>query len=197
VTAAHELPMRDFPRPDDIVELQVDALTGMLPGEFTTQTVTESFAAAHQPTQRDTLHRKLVVEAATGKIWQAGCGDPAVATPEPGASPGAQVPEEKLYLDLTDYEGAHPTWEEANRAWIESYRGRESDVRRSPSPAFDAPFAPTETCTPGEIPTSTPSPSPSPSPSPTPLPTPSPTPAPIPTPIVLPSEIPLPSPSLP
>jgi hypothetical protein len=158
--------------------------------------VKEDFAANHQPTERDTLHRKLVIEAATGKIWQPGCGDPAVATAVPGASPDAQAPEEKVYLDLADYEGAHPTWEEANRAWIARYLGKESEVNRSPSPAFDAPFAPLETCTPGEIPTSTPTPSPSPTPSPTPLPTPSPTPHP--TPVVLPTAtpIPLPSPSL-
>ncbi|HET7082558.1 MAG TPA: transglycosylase domain-containing protein [Candidatus Limnocylindria bacterium] len=193
VTAANELPLREFPRPASIVSAEVDSLTGMLPGEFTTATVTEDFAAAHQPTQRDSLHVELMIEEATGKIWQPGCGDPA-SSAEPSASPGSEVAEEKVYLDFTDYEGSHPTWEEANRAWIERFRGKESAVPRSPSPAFDAPFAPTETCTPGEIPTSTPSPSPSPSPSPTPLP--SPTPAPSPTPIVLPSlPIPTPSPS--
>jgi membrane peptidoglycan carboxypeptidase len=193
VTAANALPMRDFPRPDDIVEVEVDALTGMLPGEFTTETVKEDFAAAHKPTQQDTLHRKLAIEAATGKIWQPGCGDP-LESAVPGASPGSQGPEEKVFLDLASYEGAHPTWEEANRAWIARYRGKESEVKRSPSPAFDAPFAPLETCTPGEIPTSTPSPSPSPTPSPTPLPTPSPTPLPLPTEIVLPSMTPVPLP---
>jgi membrane peptidoglycan carboxypeptidase len=194
VTAANELPSRDFPRPADIVSVEVDALTGMLPGEFTTETVTEDFAAGHQPTQRDSLHVKLMIEEATGKIWQPGCGDPVPATPEPGASPGPQAPEEKVYLNLVDYEGSHPTWEEANRIWIERYLGKESQVPRSPTPAFDAPLAPVETCTPGEIPTSTPSPSPSPTPSPTPIPTPAPTPEPLPS-IALPSELSLPSPS--
>ena len=197
VTAANELPVRDFPRPADIVSVEVDALTGMLPGEFTTETVTENFAAGHQPTQEDTLHRKLMIEAATGKIWQPGCGDP-LESAAPGASPGDGAPEEKVYLDLVNYEGSHPTWEEANRAWIEKYLGKEGDVRRSPSPAFDAPLAPVETCTPGEIPTSTPTPSPTPSPSPTPLPspTPSPTPSAIPTPITtpVPTDTPIPSP---
>jgi membrane peptidoglycan carboxypeptidase len=188
VTAANKLPLRDFTRPKDIVSVKVDALTGMLPGEFTTHTVKEDFAAAHQPTERDTLHRKLMIEAATGKIWQPGCGDP-LESAAPGASPGEQVPEEKVFLDLTDYEGAHPTWEEANRAWIEKYIGKESSVRRSPAPAFDAPLAPVETCTPGEIPTSTPSPTPSPTPYPTPQPTP--TPATTPTPVVQPSQTPV------
>ena len=194
VTAAKELPIRDFPRPDGIVALEVDALTGMLPGEFTTQTVTEDFARAHQPTQRDSLHVKLVIEAATGKIWQPGCGDP-VESAAPDASPGTTTPEEKLFLNLTDYEASHPTWEEANRAWIEKYRGKESTVRRSPSPPFDAPLAPTEMCTPGEIPTSTPSPSPSPTPSPTPLPSPTPSALPTPTATPVPTQTPLPLPS--
>jgi membrane peptidoglycan carboxypeptidase len=191
VTAANQLPLRDFPRPADIVEVQVDALTGMLPGEFTTQTVKEVFAAAHQPTQQDTLHRKLVVEAVTGKIWQAGCGDPALAvpdpaaTPQPGATPGPPVPDEKVYLDLVGYEAGHPTWEQANLAWIDRYRGKEASLKRSPAPSLDAPLAPTQTCTPGEVPTSTPSPSPSPTPLPTPtaLPTDTPIPSPTPSPI--------------
>ncbi|MEX0626094.1 MAG: transglycosylase domain-containing protein [Chloroflexota bacterium] len=195
VTAAKELPLREFTRPAGIVEAEVDALTGMLPGEFTTETVTEDFAAAHQPTQRDSLHRELAVEEATGKIWQPGCGDPIPASPVPGESPGSRAPEEKVYLDLVDYEGSHPTWEEANREWIERYLGKEETVRRAPAPAFDAPLAPIETCTPGEIPTSTPSPSPSPTPSPTPVPSPTPTQAPLPTPIVLPSVPPIPTPS--
>jgi penicillin-binding protein 1A len=185
VTAAKQLPLRPFPRPADIVSVEVDALTGMLPGEFTTETVTEDFAKAHQPTERDSLHKKLVIEAATGKIWQPGCGDPAPGSPAPGAS--AAPSGEKVYLDLVDYEGSHPTWEEANRAWIERYLGKEGEVRRSPAPAFDAPLAPVETCTPGEIATSTPSPSPTPTPSPTPQPTP--------TPAVTPSPTPSPSPS--
>jgi membrane peptidoglycan carboxypeptidase len=189
VAAANNLPVRDFPRPADIVDVKVDALTGMLPGEFTTSTVTEVFSAAHQPTQQDTLHRKLVVEALTGKIWQPGCGDPALATPQPGATPGPPVPAEKVYLDLVGYEASHPTWEQANLAWIQRYVGNEGKVLRSPAPAFGAPLAPTETCTPGQVPTSTPSPSP------TLLPSPSPTARPTATPIPTPTHTASPSPT--
>jgi membrane peptidoglycan carboxypeptidase len=196
VTAANHLPIRDFTRPAGIVEVKVDALSGMLPGPFTTQTVTEVFSAAYQPTQTDTLHRQLIVEAATGKIWQPGCGDQLLvsptpgATPLPGATPGPPQVDERVYLDLSTYEAAHPTWEEANLAWIAQYRGKESTLKRSPSPALDAPLAPTELCTPGEIPTSTPTPSPSPTPTPSPspsaLPTDTPTPIPSPTPSPIP-----------
>ncbi|MGZ8562158.1 MAG: transglycosylase domain-containing protein [Candidatus Limnocylindria bacterium] len=196
VTTAHALPLRDFPRPPGIVEAKVDALSGMLPGEFTTQTVTEVFAAGHVPTQQDTLHRRLMVEALTGKIWQPGCGDPVLATPDPaatpqpGATPGPSAVDDRVYLDLAGYEASHPTWEEANVAWIERNRGKESTVPRAPAPAFDAPLAPTQLCTPGEVPTSTPSPSPSPTPSPSPIPTAVPTETPTPTPTPSPSPTP-------
>jgi len=183
VSAANKLPLQKFIRPADIVDVRVDALSGMLPGPYTTETVTEVFAAAHQPTQHDTLHQVLTVEAVTGKIWQPGCGDPAVATPQSGATPAPFAPDQKVYLDLTGYEASHPTWEQANDAWIELHRGKESGVKRSPAPAFDAPLAPTQTCTPGEVPTSTPLPSPSPTPLPTPVPT------------AVPTDTPLPSPS--
>jgi membrane peptidoglycan carboxypeptidase len=186
VTTARALKLRDFPRPPGIVEAQIDALSGMLPGEFTTQTVTEVFAAGHQPSHQDTLHRRLMVEALTGKIWQPGCGDPLLATPDPAATPqpgGAPVVDDRVYLDLSGYEASHPTWEEADLAWIEAHRGKESGVPRAPVPPFDAPLAPTQLCTPGEIPTSTPSPSPSPTPSPSPSPT------------ALPTETPTPLPS--
>lgn len=201
VTTANALPKRDFPRPSGIVQVKVDALSGMLPGPFTTKTVTEVFAANHQPTQTDTLHRKLMIEALTGKIWQPGCGDPALASPNPAATPQPGAPsaptvDERVYLDLTDAEASHPTWEEANLAWIEAHRGKESQVPRAPVPALDAPLAPTQLCTPGEIPTSTPSPSPSPTPAPTPTPTalPTDTPTPSPTPSPVPTPTPTPGP---
>jgi membrane peptidoglycan carboxypeptidase len=170
VSALNKLPIRDFPRPDGIVELKVDAMTGLLPGEFTKNTITEVFAQGHVPTRKDDLHQELAIEAATGKIWQSGCGDFVNATPAPGATPAPApaLPEEKVYLDLTGWEEDHPTWEAADKAWIARYVGKDASVARYPVRPLDAPLAPTETCTPGEVPTSTPSPSPSPSPSPTP-----------------------------
>ena len=179
VTAA--FPLRDFPRPDGIVEAKIDPMSGQLAGELSASTVTEVFAVGHLPAQQDTLHVKLAIEAVTGKIWQPGCGDVILATPIPGltpdpnASPLPRVPDEKVYLDLSSWEAGHPAWTAANLAWIERYRGKEASLRRFPVAPLDAPLAPTALCTPGEIPTSTPSPSPSPSPSPTPLATASPT----------------------
>jgi membrane peptidoglycan carboxypeptidase len=195
VAALNELPVRDFARPDGVTEVEVDAISGLLPGEHTTTTVTEVFRSDLAPNDQDSLHRELRIEAETGKIWQEGCGDfEAVepsGSPDPSAEPAPPEPREEVYLDLAGWEDERPTWEEANLAWIEEWTGREDELNggvRVPFPGpLDAPLAPTEECTPGEIPTSTPSPSPSPTPSPTPTPTPSPTPLPTVLPTVAPS----------
>jgi membrane peptidoglycan carboxypeptidase len=179
VTAKNKLPYQDFTRPDGIVEVKVDAMSGLLPGDNTTQTVTEVFNANDVPTQRDTTHRKLAIEAATGKIWQPGCGDYVVASGSaaPSASPGATplpggitppAPQQKVYLDLSSVESSQPTWQKADDAWIAKWRGREKSLSRYPLTALDAPLAPTQTCTPGAVPTSTPTPAPTPTPTPTP-----------------------------
>ena len=202
VAALNSLPVHDFARPEGVAEVIIDPISGMLPGDFTGRTVTEVFRADRQPTERDTLHRELRIEVVTGKIWQQGCGDFATvapsSSPDPSAEPSPPEAEEKVYLDLVGWEEDRPTWEAANRAWIEAWTGREDELNsgvRQPYPGpLDAPLAPTVECTPGEIPTSSPTPSPSPTPtaSPTPSPTPLPTPPPIPTP-----TIPLPTPTLP
>ncbi len=180
VTAAADLPLRDFPRPDGIVEAQVDAMSGLLPGSLTRSTVTEIFATSNQPQQQDSLHERLLIEEESGKIWQEGCGDQRETDTAAGG----------IFLDLVGWERDHPSWERANRRWIERWRGNEAALGRSPAPRLDARLAPTQTCTPGEFPTSTPTPSPSPTPSPTPEatvaptiePTASPSPTPSPTP---------------
>ena len=205
VAALNELPVRDFARPEGVTEVEVDAISGLLPGEHTTSTVTEVFRSDRAPSEQDPLHRELRIEAETGKIWQEGCGDfetvEPSATPDPSAEPVPPEAREEVYLDLAGWEEERPTWEEANLAWIEEWTGREDELNgsvRVPYPGpLDAPLAPTEDCTPGEIPTSTPSPSPTPtpSPSPTPSPTPLPTPALTPLPTILPTPPPLPAPS--
>jgi membrane peptidoglycan carboxypeptidase len=199
VIAGLGIKVRDFPRPAGIVELEVDAISGMRPGEFTESTITELFAESNQPTQEDTVHRELRIEEETGKIWQDGCGDFVTASPSGGpdasAAPGPPQAEEKVFIDLGELEASHPTWQAANRLWIERFRGKESSLRRAPAPPLDAPLAPAEKCTPGEVPTSSPSPTPSPTPEPTPEPTPTPI---LPTPTLppLPTASPVPTPTL-
>jgi membrane peptidoglycan carboxypeptidase len=180
VTQANKLPVRDFPRPDGIVEKQVDAISGMLPGPYTSQTVTEIFNVSDVPTQEDTLHERLRIEEATGKIWQEGCGD------------SNSSPQGRIYLQLDGYEKDHPTWDHANERWIEKWRGNERALPRAPAPPLVYALAPTKKCTPGAVPTSTPSPSPSPTPAATPSPTPAITPEPTETPAPTPTPTPPP-----
>jgi membrane peptidoglycan carboxypeptidase len=208
VAKKNQLPVNDFIRPNGIVEVKIDAISGMLPGPNTTKTVTEVFKSDDVPTQQDTTHVQLSIEAATGKIWQPGCGDQLGATPapdtspSPGASPSAtaspSAPAGTVYLDLSTWNASHPTWVSANLKWIDKWRGKESKVPRFPTPSLDAPLAPTELCTPGEVPTSTPTPSPTPSPSPSPegtvTPGPSVSPTPKPTPQGSPTPAPAPTP---
>jgi membrane peptidoglycan carboxypeptidase len=172
VAAHNELPIRDFARPGGIVELEVDLMSGMLPGDETIRTITEVFDETHRPTEQDDVHQSLRIEAETGKIWQEGCGD--FETTGDGDDP---QPRERVYLDLGDHEDHHPTWDRANDRWIERWQGREGQLDRTPVGPLDAPLAPTERCTPGEVPTSTPTPSPSPTPTATPEPTATPVPS--------------------
>ncbi len=58
VAALNELPVHDFERPDGIVEVTVDAISGMLPGEFSDTTVTRGLprrspadGAGHRPSR--------------------------------------------------------------------------------------------------------------------------------------------------
>ncbi len=199
VAARNKLPVRDFVRPKDIVELSVDATSGMLIGDETVHTITEVFASNNQPTARDDVHQKLRIEAKTGKIWQEGCGDFQTAAPSGSPNPSAEpVPPraaEKVFLDLNDAEKDHAAWHAADAKWLEKWRGSESSLPRSPLNALDAPLAPATECTPGEVPTSSPSPSPTPSPSPSPTPSPSPSPTPSPTPSALPTPSSSPTPT--
>jgi membrane peptidoglycan carboxypeptidase len=194
VAALNELPVYDFRQPDGITEVTIDAISGLLPGEHTTTTVTELVRTDEQPSAQDSTHRELAIEAASGRIWQEGCGDFEAAepteAPEPDASPAPAAPALRVYLDLNGWEADHEAWDASNRAWLELWTGREDELNatlRQPFPGpIDAPLAPIETCTPGEFPTSTPTPSPTPSPSPTPTPAPT---------LPPPSEEPSPSPS--
>ena len=108
VAALNQLPVHDFTRPDGLVDVTVDAMSGMLPGEFTQTTVTEVVRADRQPSETDTTHEELRIEAVTGKVWQEGCGDFATATPaespDPSAEPPPREPREELFLDLVGWE---------------------------------------------------------------------------------------------
>lgn len=54
--ALAEKPRQEFPRPVGIVEMDVDALTGKLPTEYTPKTKREIFARVNVPKERDDFH---------------------------------------------------------------------------------------------------------------------------------------------
>ncbi len=68
-------PKRDFARPDGLVQVEVCALSGLLPTEFCPHTRTEWFIAGTEPTQPDNIYQQVIVDALTG-----GLADPS-ATP--------------------------------------------------------------------------------------------------------------------
>ena len=160
-------------RPDGIVELEVDAISGMLPGPLTRTTVTEVFEQL-QPAEPEETPPAFQIEAETGKIWQEGCGDKVEGSGGPRAA---------AYLDLAEYEEEHPTWEAANATGSRrgavartaaprpgaAARGRAcahralharrgADLHASPSPSTPTPRRPEATVEPTLVPTPTPGP---------------------------------------
>jgi membrane peptidoglycan carboxypeptidase len=173
-------------RPKGIVNTKVDAFSGLLPGPFTTKTVTELFISDTVPRKVDDTKRAIQIDTLTGDLWADGCFGP---------------PETKGYLDLSGVDSNFPTWQKANADWV-ARATKGAGVRGGPEKTktsyfyngafapfgrtWGAPFAPTATCVPPPTPPPcdpfwSPDPNASPDPlHPTPLPCPSiePTPAP-------------------
>ena len=210
--------VNDFPRPDGIVEADVDAWSGGVPTQFTTQTYHEVFISGTQPTAPDTTKVGMqVVPDANGDqtLWVDGC---------------AGTPVTSGFLNLDNVEADHPDWHAANQNWIaRAMQGPGTaggpdplvptktsyifDPRNTPfGKSWGAPFPPTTTCAQAP-PSLSPSPSieaspsiePSPTtevtlppitpppatePPPTAPPPPTPTPTPTPTPKPTPTEVP-------
>ena len=142
--------------------------------------MTEIFATSNQPQQQDTLHERLLIEEESGKIWQEGCGDQRETDTAAGG----------IFLDLVGWERDHPPGSGPTDAGSSAGAATRRHLAAARRRGLTRRLAPTQTCTPGEFPTSTPTPSPSPTPSPTPEatvaptiePTASPSPTPSPTP---------------
>ena len=142
------MPIANFKRPNGIVEMEVDAWSGMRPGPGTQQTITELFIDGTQGNvRRDDTHSPFAIDAATGLRWDEGCVGPR---------------EERLFLDFSDVESRFPRWQRANRGWAER-AARGSGVyggpKRTPTSYFWVPgynpfgrtwggrFPPTKVCT--------------------------------------------------
>jgi membrane carboxypeptidase/penicillin-binding protein PbpC len=189
-------PVRNFIRPEGIVEADVDAFSGLLPGPYTTVTVKELFIEGTVPRRTDDLRAAFDVDETTGFLWQDGCDGPKIT---------------RGFLSFSGVEPLFPQWQEFTQGWAERAR-RGAGVAGGPKNtrtiyfygsgffpfgrSWGGAFAPTEICTP-VIETCPPvdgSPPPSAEPTPTEKPgKPRPDPSPCPTP--QPSEGPSPEPT--
>jgi hypothetical protein len=155
-------PIFDFPRPQGIVEQDVDAWSGGKPTQFTTQTVREVFIEGTVPGDDTTKVGLQVIpnplDPEKYLLWVEGC---------------AGVPETKGFMALEGDEPGHPDWQAANLEWISRAKqapgtkgGPDPETKTETSYIFTnrttpygkswgAPFAPTESCV------GAPSPSPS------------------------------------
>jgi len=59
-------PAREFQRPEGLVEVEVCALSGLLPGPDCPHRVTEMFLAGTEPTETCALHQRVAIDRASG-----------------------------------------------------------------------------------------------------------------------------------
>ena len=67
------MPKESFSRPEGVQTVTVDKLSGMLPGEGTSETREEVFVRGTAPTQKDSMHQVLEVCTADGKLATEAC----------------------------------------------------------------------------------------------------------------------------
>jgi hypothetical protein len=141
------LPIEKFKRPDGLVEVEVDAFSGMRPGPGTVRTVTELFIdGTQQQLRRDDMHVEEQIDRATGLLWQDSCTGPKVS---------------RYFLDFSQVESRFPEWQKFTQGWAKR-AARGPGVRGGPDRTptayfFDGSlvpfgrtwggrFAPTEVC---------------------------------------------------
>ncbi|MDI9478889.1 MAG: PBP1A family penicillin-binding protein [Bacillota bacterium] len=54
-----DMPISHFKKPATIVSVEVDPITGLLPNDYTVNTVTELFQKGNEPTEKNTLHQPV------------------------------------------------------------------------------------------------------------------------------------------
>jgi membrane peptidoglycan carboxypeptidase len=140
-------PIAKFKRPDGIVEREVDAWSGMLPGPGTQSTIQELFIKGTEDSlQRDTMHSEKQIDSATRMLWQEGCTGPKVSN---------------YFLDFSEVESRFPQWQKYTEEWAaRAAKGPwvRGGPRRTPTVYFfdgslvpfghtwGGKFAPTEVC---------------------------------------------------
>lgn len=71
-------PVREFVRPDGLVDVEVCDTSGLLPTAECARRRVETFVVGKQPTQYDKSYRSVALDAATGLEWAQGCVGPKV-----------------------------------------------------------------------------------------------------------------------
>jgi hypothetical protein len=101
---SQKMPIAKFQRPDGLVDVTVDAFSGLLPGPGTVSTFKEMFIKGTQPTRQDDLHVDVQIDQATGKLWAAGCTGPMIT---------------KSVLDFSQAEPRFPQWQPYTQEWAQ------------------------------------------------------------------------------
>jgi membrane peptidoglycan carboxypeptidase len=101
---SQNMPIAKFKRPDGLVDVTVDAFSGLLPGPGTVSTFKEMFIKGTAPTQTDNLHVNVQIDSATGKLWQDGCTGPMVTS---------------NVLDFSQAEPRFPQWQPFTQEWAQ------------------------------------------------------------------------------
>jgi len=70
------LPAETWLRPPGLVDVAVDALSGLLPTENSEGPVVEMFLQGNQPSRRDDVHQRFAINRQNGKLAVAGCTPP-------------------------------------------------------------------------------------------------------------------------
>lgn len=69
-------PVETWLRPPGLVDVTVDAVSGLLPTEYTPSTVTELFLEGTEPKTTDNVHQPFEINKENGKLAVAGCTPP-------------------------------------------------------------------------------------------------------------------------
>ena len=141
-------PITEFKEPDGIVNVKVDAYSGMLPGPGTVKTVSEMFIKGTEDSlRRDDMHSQKDIDQATGDLWEDGCTGPKVS---------------QVFLDFSGVEPRFPQWQKYTQGWAERAAkgpGVRGGPKRTPTTYFfdgflvpfgrswGGKFAPTDVCT--------------------------------------------------
>ena len=101
--ATANMPVKDFPVPDGIRSVVVDALSGKLPTDATPSTKTEVFASWNVPTDKDDVHKKVRVVKGTDLLAPSGYSEDQV--------------EYKIYTELHSERPDNSAWENPVISW--------------------------------------------------------------------------------